>query len=332
MRFTLPDKIKDYIGKYSPVDRRVFLICIGLSSFFWFVKKMSNSYRTTWPVSISVDHPPEIDLVTAIPNNITVDLEGHGWDLMLASLGTGGSVDIQFEQSKEGSLNISKYLITKAIEQNFSNEKIKIEKLSTEGFSLSFDILDRKRVPLVLDYRIQPAKQFRLKGTPSSPVDSVWVFGPRVLLDTIFSIKNRPIELLDIKEEKDLEVELSRPTQQVSLEPSSILVNIPVEAETEKAIYVPLKVINAPVDTLSKDSLVVFPARVNIAFVVGLSEYNSISDADFEVVVDLSEMKKEATKTTAPILLKKSPSEVKNVTFSPKAARFFYVSKDTLRD
>ncbi len=329
MRFILPDKIISYIEKYSPVDRRVFLICLGLAGFFWFMKKMSNTYRTTWPVAISINHPPEIDLVTSIPSHITADLEGHGWDLMFLALGKK-NLSIQFDQPVEGTLTLSKYLIIKGLEQELVNKKITIDKISTEGFSLTFDSLARKRVPVLFDYNILPAEQFRIKSKPEIEVDSVWILGPKVLLDTVFYIRTNKIKHVGLKESIEEKISFIQPVSTIHISPPTSRVSIFIEAETEKTIYVPLKVINPPVDSLSTDSLVVFPRRVNIAFVLGLSEYNAISEADFEVVVDLNGMKTESDRTTAPILLKKIPEGVENVTISPKSARFFYIKKDTI--
>lgn len=327
MRFILLEKIKNYIKKYSPAERRVFFICLGLSAFFWLLKKMSDSYRTTWPVSIEVNHPPEIDLVTPIPGNITADLEGDGWDLMLASLGRS-ALDVQFEKQEEGILNISKYLITKELEKQLLNKKIFIDKLSTEGFSLQLDSLERKKVVLLPNYSVQPADQFRLKYPPKLTPDSAWVTGPHVLVDTINFLVTNKVVYYDLKESKQELVSFLK-SEQVHIEPASIMMDIEVEAETEKTMYVPLKVVNAPVDSSSVDSLVVYPSRVNLAFVLGLSEYNLINEEDFEVVIDLDGMKKESDKTTAPILLKHIPEGIENVNISPKSARFFYIKKDT---
>ncbi len=325
MRFILPDKIVSYLGKFSPVDRRVFLICIGLSTFFWFLKKMSNSYRVTWPVEVHIEHPPEIDMETPLPKDITVEVKGHGWDLIGNS-----KVIATFEQSKPGTLAITKYLLLKAIEQRIPSSKVTVGKLSTDGFTVVFDSLVQKRVPIIIDYHLELPEQFHLRSSPTIQPDSALLTGPKSLLDTIQMVKTEPIVFLDIKESKTVKVHALQPNPQVVVKPSVFEVTIPIESETEKTLYVPLQVLNAPVDSLSSDSLVVFPARVNIAFMVGLGDYNNVTATDFEVVVDLSGVKKETNSTSAPILVKKSPAFVEHVKLSPNSARFFYVKRDTL--
>ena len=60
------------------------------------------------------------------------------------------------------------------------------------------------------------------------------------------------------------------------------MVNIPVERFTEKELKIPVEVRNKPKDVNIK----LFPSEVKISFLVGLSEFESITSANFSAYVD----------------------------------------------
>ena len=93
------------------------------------------------------------------------------------------------------------------------------------------------------------------------------------------------------------------------------------EQFTEKSLFLPVTVKNAP------DSLKIFPNKVKTNFVIGLSQYDAISEKDFQLEVDLNGIPINQANNTAPISLIKQPAEVKNIRFSPKSVQFLFVKE-----
>jgi hypothetical protein len=63
-------------------DRAILLICIGIALVFWLLVKLSQTYSTVRPVKFEFQIPENETLSNAPPEDMTVEIEGTGWDLM----------------------------------------------------------------------------------------------------------------------------------------------------------------------------------------------------------------------------------------------------------
>ena len=103
----------------------------------------------------------------------------------------------------------------------------------------------------------------------------------------------------------------------------SAKLTIPVEAYTEKSLFVPVELKNAP-----SDSLKVFPDKIKVSFVVGLSQYDSVHYTDFHLVADLKSISLEKGNNAVPVNLTAMPESVNNVVLSRKSVEFFIVKPE----
>ena len=113
-------------------------------------------------------------------------------------------------------------------------------------------------------------------------------------------------------------IHLQKPPPEIQLSNREAELTIPVEAYTEKSLFVPVQLKNAP-----SDSLKVFPDKIKVSFAVGLSMYDSVHYTDFELVADLKASSLEKGKNTVPVELLAQPEAVKNIVLSRNAVEFF---------
>ncbi|HYQ57546.1 MAG TPA: hypothetical protein VEP89_09390, partial [Draconibacterium sp.] len=101
-----------------------------------------------------------------------------------------------------------------------------------------------------------------------------------------------------------------------SLVPEEVLLQIEVEKYTEKQIPISIKVINKPDDINVK----LFPSELTLNCLVGLSEFDNISNADFRAVVDYASINNGESRLKVKITDK--PSFVEITRFSPESIEY----------
>ena len=94
---------------------------------------------------------------------------------------------------------------------------------------------------------------------------------------------------------------------------------VEVEQFTEKSLFIKVDVKNAP------DSLKIFPERIRLTCVLGLSRYNEIAPEDFALEVDLKNIPLNTVNNTIPILVTKQPNYIDNIKLSDRSVEFFFV-------
>ena len=109
--------------------------------------------------------------------------------------------------------------------------------------------------------------------------------------------------------------------REIKLSQQTITAELDVEQFTEKSFFVKILQRNAP------DSIRIFPDRIKIYCLVGLSKYEEVEESGFRVEVDLKDAKPGVENNAVPILLTKSPDFVNNVRFSPKSAEYIFIKK-----
>jgi YbbR domain-containing protein len=113
--------------------------------------------------------------------------------------------------------------------------------------------------------------------------DSITITGSRQMLDTIFSVKTLPLELLDISASFAQDISLqSWSNEAVSISPKKITFSQEVSEFSQKILMVPVTMINQP----SQGNFKLLPASIRVAFNVPVAQFNEIFPADFTIICD----------------------------------------------
>ena len=315
---------REAIRAFFKTDKGILLISMGISLLFWLLVKLSQNYKANREVAIVYNLPEDMSFVTIPPEKVRVTLDGRGWDLMYDYFG-GRNTEISFNLASTVLQNITNTQLKSKMSDNLTSNNISIGDMSFDYISIELGKSAMKKVPIVLDSKLAFAPNHQLKDTIELIPDSVIINGPISLLQDYEAWSTTQLAINDINTpiERLLPLQPNDKTQ-IKLSTAAVQVRIPVEQFTEKSIFLPVTVKNAP------DSLKVFPNKVRTSFVVGLSRYDTISEKDFLLEVDLKGMPINQAKNTAPLSLTKQPKEVKNVRFSPNSVSFLYV-KDTIK-
>ncbi|MEM1120185.1 MAG: hypothetical protein AAGJ18_07030 [Bacteroidota bacterium] len=323
MKYQLPKINMDRaaIRAFFKTDRGIFLISMGIALLFWVLVKLSKEYTAKRTVRVSYNIPAEMSFVTIPPEQILVSLKGRGWDLMYDYFGDRQRA-VKFSLTDVPLQTISNSQLRTKVIENTKSSNISVEDLNPFQIPVELSEKATRKVPIILEQTISFAPEHQLQKPISMVPDSVTISGPIALLEAYASWPTTALRVENLSSTIQQTVALAAVEQpQISLSEQTVAVEISVEQFTEKSLFLPVVVKNGP------DSLKVFPPSVKTSFVVGLSQYDTINEADFTLEVDLKNVNVNQTNNTAPIWLTKSPKSVKNIQFSPKAVSFLFVEQ-----
>jgi len=309
------------IRAFLKTDNGILLISMGISLLFWLLIKLSQDYKANRDVALTYTLPTDMSFVTIPPKKVRVTLEGRGWDLMYDYFGDRNS-KLNFDLDNLPSQTITNNQLKGKMVEHAQSSNVTVFDMSFDYITVELGASAKKKIPIILDRQLSFAPEHHLQAPIDLLPDSITISGPSALLADYISWPTTLLALDDLKSTVNRTLTLQPNTKpQITLSASAVQVHIPVEQFTEKSIFLPVRVKNAP------DSLKVFPNKVKTNFVIGLSRYDSIAANDFQLEVDLNGIPINQANNTAPILLTKRPSEVKNIRFSPKSVQFLFVKE-----
>lgn len=297
-------------------DRRVLLICFGIALVFWILVKLSQTYRLAREVVFDIQIPEGKALATPLPGNAQAIVEGSGWSLLFEVLAQD-QLTLRFDLLKQEATVPGVVPLRDPVMKALTSSDLHIVSINYESLSLKMENRISRRVPVALRHRLTFAPEYDLQNDIRIQPDSVTVSGPA---SAILALVNWPTDTLRLQQlaaPVNAKVQLAQPPIGSELSVGEVFAEVSVEQFTEKSLFVPLSI--PPL----RDSIKFFPDRIKITCVVGLSHYDKLEAADFEIKADLSDIHPNQLKNTVPIALTRQPDFVRHVFFSPQAVEFF---------
>lgn len=305
-------------------DRRliVFAVCLLIATALWFLNALSKDYTTTINYPVKYTNPPEeIFLTSNPPKKFELKVYGHGFSLLRYKLILSPSPIVlnltSIHESYEGSGNIitvqSQSLIQR-ISQQVSNE-ISITEISPNVITLVFDSLATKTFPVKTNVNTTFKPQFYLESEITFQPESIKVSGPSATLDTLNFLETEQVNISGIETDIERVVQVKSPLN-TELSTDKVLIKIPVEKFTEKELTIPVEVKNKPEDV----SVKLFPSEVKVSFLVGMSNYESITATDFILTVDFNQS--DISSETLDVTIDSQPPFIQSLRVSPQSVDF----------
>lgn len=299
-------------------DRAILFVCILISLIFWFLIRMSQVYTISKPVNIEEVLPSEKILRFPISNDITAIIEGRGWDLMFEFLFKRELLLKQIPET-ENVLRISAEELKRKIGDELNANDLKVLNINVDNKVIPIEDKVSKLIPLHLNQPPLLEKGHQLSDTVSFKPSQIEIIGPvsivnqfekwPVLYEADFPLKATKTEIINIK----------IPDPPLSISTKEVEITIPVEAFTEKSLFVPVQLKN-----FTKNDILIFPEKIQISFLVGLSKFNQTTPDDFNLTVTLNEDQNEQVQFL-PIEINSRPSWVSHLRLSSQTVRYFVI-------
>jgi len=315
---------QERLQKFFQSDRAILISCIGIALIFWLLVKLSGSFESDRAVDIQYKFPDGKTFVETPPSLLNATLNGTGWSLLSNYLNQD-DINITFNFGNVKTLTLNRSQIINRIAEAIPNN-LTITDVDEEVILIELTDLEQKKVPIVFNKEISFAPQFNYLDSIRLQPDSVLVFGPGEKLE---NISNWGTELF-VGENLEASVSvnhklMSSNDEQIQLEQKSIQLDIPIEQFTQKTIFLPIQLKNQP----KVDSISIFPSKIKLSCVVGLSKFDALQSSDFTAEVNMKNVSPQQQKNTLSIQLSNKPDFISKFSFTPKSVEFYIIQEQT---
>jgi hypothetical protein len=293
--------IAAYIAKqFKNRNIFIFMFFLLLSAFLWFLNYVNKEHSTYIRIPYKFENlPSKAKVSKETADQLTVQIYGHGYNLLremaeqvkLPVVIDFANKEIPIVFHKLESNPNKSFILTDEIipflSKRFGNN-IKVTGVNPDTLFFDFAESFSKKVPVINKnvYKISP--EYMLNGKISTSPDSVWVYGPKHITDTITAVYCEIKDIVEMGESHVTDAKLKN-IKDISYSKSKVIVNVPVEKFTETSADIYIKLLNAP-DSLN---VTLIPDKVQVYYKVPLSLYEKINKTDFEAVADFSKRKNE---------------------------------------
>jgi len=305
----------------SGSERSVVVICFLLSTLFWVLIKFSKAYTYYIDYPIEIVNQPIEKYLKEIPQaSLKLKVKGFGFNFLKETF---------IKRTIKVDVSKLSYLATKESYYWITESKIPEMAIELSGFSileiepdtlfLSYSNKTKKTldvvVPLELDFRENYIQYSSLKIDPLQ----IDVYGPSHLIDTLTVLYTEPLIASDVIEDIEQSLKLVFPDELLSSKVTTVAVHVDVKRFTQINKLIPIRLKNFP----KGSALSLKPDEVELSFWVAMQDVDKVSDTDFYIYCDYSEVHKTNSSVLNVFIDKdKYPSIVKRVKYSPTTIEF----------
>lgn len=276
--FLLSDRSREFF---------IFLFFFFVAGGFWLLQTLNNDYETTFSIPIRLKGVPNNVVITSEPvSELHIKVKDKGTVLLNYMLGKSFypiTLDYADYKGVDNQVRISVTQFEKKVLNQLS-ASTRLLSLKPDTLEYIYSMGASKLVPVRLHGTVSAGREYYLSDTIFYP-DSVLVYAPEAVLDTITTAYTQHLKLEDISDTLKSLVSLSV-QKGVKFVPASVEMKLPVDIYTEKTVEVPLRGVNFPADKVLRT----FPSKVQVTFHIGLSRFRQITAEDFHIYISYEEL------------------------------------------
>lgn len=323
----LTKRIRDFLLNRKNREFLIFLFFFFVASFFWLIQTLNYDYEAEFAIPLRLKNvPDDVVLTLPPPQEVRVTVKDKGTVLMNYLFGQSFyPITLDFKDySKSGnqirllSSNLQKFIVPQLLISS------RITSMKPDTLDIIYTKEKAKKVPVQLVGHYTAGQQYYISKVQYRP-DSVTVFAPEKILDTIRYAYTEPIELKNMTDTTVTRTLLKR-IKGAKFVPNFIDIRFLVDIYTEKTVEVPIEGTGFPINK----SLKTFPSKVKVTFQVGLSRFKDITADYFSIEIPYKELLK-CKNDKYTVKLKNMPKDVGHIRISPNEIDFL-IEQNTSND
>lgn len=293
--------------KLSASERKkisIFFICILLAVTAWLFFSLSNKYEYELRTLVTFKNLPDNKAFYPLQSDtVVLNVQGTGWQLLfnkMKLIKREIRVDLKSLERKNY-VTFSEQL--RSVNASFSSNQV-ITSVSPDTLFFDFTTRRVKRVPVKFNAGIGFKKQYGQSAETEITPAFITVTGPQEQLLKITEWRTDSLKKQGVESTIKAKINLQKSKEaNISIFPTSVEVQYPVEEFTEKILQIPVKVIN------NKDyySVRLIPDKINLVVMVSLSAFSTTVEEDFDAVVDLNLWRNTGTYQLPVKIISKKP-------------------------
>lgn len=302
--------------RYKGSDMLVFCFFLGISFGFWILQKLDDTFETDIVVPLELVGVPKGTIITSpLPSEVIVTVYDRGANLFNYWRRNQEIEPIKLDFSVyDNGAAASKITIPPSDVQRIFQQQIlsstQVMRTQPVAFEFHYNRGVSRRVPVRLNGRVSTRQQNYLQNLTFSP-DSVTIYAPATILDTIRYAYTEPQEIANLDRTTTFNLEFPK-ISGVKIIPEQVKLTAYVDYYTEQTIKVPIVGINFPAGI----SLKTFPATVTVKYRVGAANARNIKASDFVLSATYEELLNNGHQKLR-LKLKSTPVGVNHVRISP---------------
>ncbi|NDV64814.1 CdaR family protein [Bacteroides sp. 224] len=311
-------RTKDFLLSKKSREFFVFLFFFFVSGAFWLLQTLNDDYETELSLPVRLKNVPEnVIITTEPPAQLQIRVKDKGNVLMNYMVSKNFfPVNLDFKDY-QGSGNY-----VRIQSSDFEKRILSQMNASTRLLSVKPDTLEyiystgkSKQIPVRIKGKVTAGREYYISDTICNP-DSVLVYGPPTLLDTIKTAYTSHFEINDISDTIKQQIPLQT-IKGAKFIPDQVEVILPVDMYTEKVVEVPITGVDFP----SNKTLRTFPSKVKVTFQIGLSRFKEIDADDFTINVSYNHLMHLTTEKYS-VKLTDTPRGVSHIRITPEQVDF----------
>ncbi|MDB9723305.1 hypothetical protein OAA58_01360 [Polaribacter sp.] len=300
---------------------KTFISFLLASILIWLLITLSKEYTISVNFPISYVEIAQNKLLQGIPEKeLEIVLKANGFKILKTRLFTK-EIEISGSRllKKSGTTH---FLLVKPQKQQIQKQLpsgLVLQDIIRDTLFLNVESLVTKKLALKPNLKIKYHVGYDLSEKIKVVPDSILVSGPGNYIASVTSIDLLQISLEDVKMDfiKKASIKVPEGINNLKFDVKEITISGKIEKFTEGTFEVQYKIINIPdglrINTLSK--------KIQVTFIVGLSNFNNLSENSFQIVCDYSVSKESNLGYLIPKLVHK-PSEIKSYKIIPNKIDF----------
>ena len=322
------EKIRSFLLAKKSREFLIFLFFVFVSFCFWLLQVLNDDYEIELSMQLKLKNVPEnVVLTSELPNELKIGVQDKGTVLINYLLGKSlypVTIDFEEYQDKGNQIRFLSSALSKRVTGQLS-QSTKLLAIKPDTLELIYTRGEGKKVPVCLRGEVEAERQYYISERILSP-DSVMVYAPREILDTITAAYTETLHVEEISDTTRHRAGIM-PVKGARFTPSYTDITFMVDMYSEKTVEVPVQGVNFPEDKLLRT----FPSKVQVTFQIGLRQFKTVNAEDFTVVVDNQTLEKEKSEKCKPVLLK-SPANVNLIRVAPAEIDYIIEQKIMFND
>lgn len=295
----------------------VFALFLCIAGILWCVIAFNEQAQSDIRMPVKITHVPDsVTIVSQVPRTISVSLQTRGTQLLKLAWGDTPVFPIDFRMFRSDARHI---VLTepdiKGIARN-ALDGANILVVSPDSLRIAFTSQPPVILPVAPDYMVTPGPQASITGKLRLSTDSVKVFTAGRLSSSVEAIATEPIRINGVNQTVTRRVALVAPRNS-KVVPDSIDVTVEVEPLIFKTRKVTVETVNVPAGM----RLIVFPAQVDVRYLIPSSDYK-YSEPTIRVVADYNTISHNHESNTVGLRIVEASSNLQNVHLASDAAEY----------
>ncbi len=283
---------------YFKNDKRVaaYLVCVVIATGFWFLNALSKTYTVELSVPVQYyNFPNNKTFAGHLPEKFDLTVRAHGFTLLRQKVGfLFGPLKFNVNEMTNDRMTENKRTRFAFATRQFLSElsyqmsgDMEILNMNPDTLFFGFGRMTQKMVRVKPIVQVNLKKQFQISGDIKSNPSEVLVSGPEKMLDTLQYVFTRKQTFENIDKSIQTKAEIE-PIKEMYYNCQTVNVSVPIEEYTEGQQSVQVTLLDAP----SGIKVKLFPGKVKISFLVGLSQFSEIRPDNFKLTVSYNDIEK----------------------------------------